>query len=771
MDKKKIIKIVVLIAVICIPIMYSFFYLKSYWDPYGKLDQMKIAMVNLDEGENGVNLGQEFIDGLTEKNVVNVCQVTEEKAQEGLINEDYFAVITIPSNFTKYLSSASTTDKKVATITYSPNQKMNYLASQIINRVVTAAETELQSQVAEKVVDTLAENLKSVPESLEEINDGTDKLLDGANSLSSGLKEINNGVATLNNSYTEFDNGVNNAYAGSQTLTGGISQVNSGVGTLSQGANSLDSAITQINTGTATLSTSANNGVNDLVNGINQLSSGTAQVSAGTTALVAGTAADSELGAGAMQVANGATALVAGTSATSELGAGAMQVATGASTLNAGITNYVNTVNTLLPALVASGVIDAQTQTSLEQAGAGLTAGASSVSAGTNAVNSGIATLNAKAQTLSAGANAVSGGIGTLNAKIQDLDAGAKQVNAGATKLASQETTASLNQLVGGIGNLQSAISQVKSGTESLKTGVSTLSSGTNQLQSGSQNLTNGLGTLSSASSQVKTALTTLGSGTQSAYSGSLKLADGIKELKNGVSEGIDTANEELEKLDGLSEFVKDSVEIEEVDYGEVTAYGTAFTPLFISVGLWVGALMAYVVLYYDQDKRFKLLGKYADNKLVQCAMYLGISIVQGLVTAFLLNLGLDLNIQNYALYYGSAVLIAITFMSIIQFLILNFGEVGKFLALILLVLQLASSGGTFPVELIDEGFQKITPYMPMTYTIKLVKESIIKQEEGFAGKNIRVMMIYVILSLGLTAVIEILKKLKNKKDLKNQTA
>lgn len=740
MDKKKVIKIVVLIAVICIPIMYSFFYLKSYWDPYGKLNQMKIAMVNLDEGENDENLGQKFIDGLIEKDVVEICQVTQEEAQEGLVNEKYFAVITIPSNFTKYLNSASTTEKKIATITYSPNQKMNYLASQIINRVVTAAETELESQVAEKVVDILSENLKSVPESLEEIDDGTDKLLDGANSLSNGLKEINNGVATLNNSYTDFDNGVNNAYSGSQTLTGGISQVNSGVGTLSQGANSLDSAISQINTGVSTLSSSAGSGVNNLVNGISQISAGSQSLAAGTNALAEKT-----------------PTLAAGTSA----------LVNGANTLNAGVTQYVDTVNTSVSGIVSTLTAAVQADPSLATNPyiAGLLA------TDTSALVSGGENLKAGAQSLSTNIATVSAGVSSINdAVVNQLNPGANALNNGVSQLASQETTASLNQLVGGIGNLQSAISQVKSGTESLKTGVSTLSSGTNQIQSGSQNLTNGLGTLSSASSQVKNALNTLSSGTQSAYSGSLELANGIKELKDGVSEGIDTANGELEKLDGLSEFVKDSVEIEEVDYGEVSAYGTAFTPLFISVGLWVGALMAYVVLYYDQDKRFKLLGKYADNKLVQCAIYLGISVVQGLVTAFLLNLGLDLNIQNYALYYGSAVLIAITFMSIIQFLILNFGEIGKFLALILLVLQLASSGGTFPIELIDEGFQKISPYMPMTYTIKLVKESIIKQEKGVAGKNIRIMMIYAIACLTMTIIVEILKRIQSKKK-KKQTA
>ena len=150
MKKFKTIKmVIVIIAVVCIPIMYSFFYLKSYWDPYGKLKNMTIAMVNLDEGQDGENLGQEFVDSLIEKDVVNIKQVDQDEAERGLIEEDYFAVITIPKTFTEYLNSANSTDKHVATITYSPNQKYNYLASQIINKIVTAAETTLESEVSE----------------------------------------------------------------------------------------------------------------------------------------------------------------------------------------------------------------------------------------------------------------------------------------------------------------------------------------------------------------------------------------------------------------------------------------------------------------------------------------------------------------------------------------------------------------------------------------------------------------------------------------------
>ena len=162
MNSKKIMKMVIFIVVMLIPIIYSFFYLKSYWDPYGNLQDMKVAIVNLDKGDNGENQGEKVINSLKEKNVVDVCEVSKNEAENGLKNQKYYAVITIPENFTKDLNSAGEVDKKIVQITYSPNQKMNYLASQIINRIVVATETQIKSEISSKTVETLADNLKGI---------------------------------------------------------------------------------------------------------------------------------------------------------------------------------------------------------------------------------------------------------------------------------------------------------------------------------------------------------------------------------------------------------------------------------------------------------------------------------------------------------------------------------------------------------------------------------------------------------------------------------
>ena len=188
MQNKKFFKTIIFIVVLCIPLIYSFFYLKSYWDPYGNLTDLKVAIVNLDKGQDDTNQGNELVKELKDKDVLDLCVVDENQAKQGLQDGEYYATITIPSDFTECLNSASEEQKKVATITYTPNQQQNYLASQIINKVVTATQMELQSKVGKEVVSTLADTLSAVPDSLQDISDGANEIYDGTSSLNSGLQ-------------------------------------------------------------------------------------------------------------------------------------------------------------------------------------------------------------------------------------------------------------------------------------------------------------------------------------------------------------------------------------------------------------------------------------------------------------------------------------------------------------------------------------------------------------------------------------------------------
>ena len=170
---------------------------------------------------------------------------------------------------------------------------------------------------------------------------------------------------------------------------------------------------------------------------------------------------------------------------------------------------------------------------------------------------------------------------------------------------------------------------------------------------------------------------------------------------------------------------------------------------------------MAYVVLYYDHDERFGILGMSNKNKLLQNIIYIAIGAIEGLITGILLKAGLGYTVENIALYYGVSILIGITFMSIIQFLIRNFGDIGKFLALIILVLQLAAAGGTFPIETIDKGFQAISPYLPMTYAIKLLREILVPTATNFKANYIGILIAISVILFIITEIVDIIKNKK----------
>lgn len=741
MKKEKILKIVILAVVILIPIIYSFFYLKSYWNPYGDLTGLKIAVVNLDDGEDNENQGAEFLKSLQDDGTFDICPVSLDEANEGMQNGDYYATITIPSNFTKCLNSASTTDKQISTITYSPNQASNYLSSQIINSAVKTMEINLQAKVSSAIAGNLADNLKSVPDSLETVSDVSSQLLDGSKTLTSGLKEISDGTSKLNNSYTEFDNGVNSASEGSKSLKSGIDQVNSGVDSLSTGSNSLNTAISQINAGVDELSKKGADGIKSLSNGITSVDDGAGKLNTNLSAYVDGT----------KQLASGTTAYV-----------------TGAFGVFNGIDKYIKSVNSSNEQMATflASVANLKTSSDPEAQKLAIKAQAIIDSNGTSELKNGEDQIRAGIAQLTASNSILTTGATTLLNSSDALKAGSNSLYAGTQQLA--QGSASLGQITSGITNLKSALNQVQTGTKSLQSGVGTLKIGTTKLASGSDSLQSGLITLSDSSSQIKSALNTLDTGTTSAYTGSTQLTSGLQEFNDEINKNIDTTNNDLKKLSGIEDFAEDPVEFKTEAYGEVNSYGIAFTPLFLCIGLWVGALMCYVVLYYDQKHRFGILDHDNKHKFIQNIVYIALGAVQGVIVAALLKLGLGFEVQGIGLYYFASILIGITFTSIIQFLIRNFGDVGKFLALIILVLQLAASGGTFPVETIDKGFQAVTPFLPMTYSIKLLREVLVPTATNFKSNYIMILLAITICTLVITYIVDIFKAKKQKESANN---
>lgn len=693
MKKDKIFTIIIFMVVLLIPLIYSFFYLKSYWNPYGNLSDMRIAVVNLDSGKDGSNEGNEFVKSLKESDTFNIQEVSEAEAEDGMKKGDYYATIKIPENFTECLKSASSEDKQIATVTYSPNQATNYLATQIVNSAVKTIQLNLQSKVDKEIIAELSNKLNEVPNSLQTISDGADSILNGAESLDSGIKQISDGTNKLSNSYSEFNAGVQSACSGSENLQSGIAQVSSGVANLQAGSQNLDGAIDQINSGIDGMSANGAESVTALATGVNRLNENAGKLNSYAT--------------------DGANL---------------------SKSLATDVNVYVGNVNAMqqeLQALLTNSTVSSEEVK--------------------NVLAKYSPTLSEKSS------------IAETSKKLAQNDGVASAYASGVYKGTSEllQKSSGLTQMFQGVQGLKLALAEVKKGTTTLKNGTNTLANGTQTLANGSATLTSGLAKLNSSSNQIDNAIKTINTGVSSASDGSTQLVDGVQTFKTSINEGMETTKKQLKSLDGIEEFGEKPINFETEEYGKVDSYGIAFTPLFLCIGLWVGALMAYVVLYYDHDERFGILGITSKNKILQNVIYIAIGAVEGLVTGILLKAGLGYTVENMALYYGASILIGITFMSIIQFLIRNFGDIGKFLALIVLVLQLAAAGGTFPIETIDKGFQAISLYLPMTYSIKLLREILVPTATNFKVQYIGILIGISVVTFAITGVVDIIKKRK----------
>lgn len=645
-------KYVVIIAVLLVPFMYSFFYLKAYWNPYGKgnIDNLPVAVVNKDSGDKG----KELIDNIKESKKLKLSIVSNDEATDGLNDGKYYAIISIPKDFTSSMNSASSTNKRHATITYSPNQKSNYLSSQIINTVVLTVEKNLDNTVNSKIVENLSDKLKAVPTQLNTISTGFGK-------LSEGTSQIENGASELKSGSEQLKNGINEAYNGSKTITDGV---NASIENLK---NDKSEAID-----TQTL----NNIKNQVTSSVNATFTDTYKNAIGVQAVETVKA----------QYENNINLLKQGILANiSAFGITDVDAYCNSSSVNPGLANYCSSY---------LGLVSLNNQLN----------DSSSViyqsiynTAITSAQKSAVQTASNVSETV------------------------AKQVATSAKETATNKSIASLTPL--------------QEGLNSLTSGLAKLNTGSNDLYNGTVKLNEGTTTLNNS----------------------------VKASKVELDDKINSTKSEMKKVDGLSKYSKMPIKAETKEVNKVSSYGTAFSPLFISIALWVGSLMLFMVLYFDKEKRFGLLGIDSKKRVKRTLAYHGLASASGLILGILLQLLLDFSITNVLLYYVSIILIANCFLAIVEFLIETFGDIGKFIALIILVLQLAAAGGTFPIETVTKGFRWLHPLLPMTYTINLLKESLVSVENNLLTQNMLYVFIIFIIFFGLNIILNFMKQKKDK--------
>lgn len=263
-------------------------------------------------------------------------------------------------------------------------------------------------------------------------------------------------------------------------------------------------------------------------------------------------------------------------------------------------------------------------------------------------------------------------------------------------------------------------------------------------------------------------------------YTGAEKGIKGIKILKSNlpsIEKSIGEVSNKLKTLDDderlneiiklmknnakmESDFISNPVEIKENRIYPIPNYGSAMAPFFTTLSLWVGALILVSILSVDVKdikgaKKLKVYEKYFGRYFT----FMTIAIFQALIVSLGDIYLLKVYVSNKPIFILFSIFISIIFSMIIYTLVSVFGNVGKALGVILLVLQISASGGTFPIEVTPGFFQRINPLLPFTYAVSGMREAVGGVIEGILLRDIVILVIYFTLSILLALLLK--KKLE----------
>jgi putative membrane protein len=773
--------IVIIVALATIPALYNLIFLSSMWDPYGKISDLPVAVVNEDKSAtvNGktVNLGDDLVDELGKSHDLDYHFVSNKTAQKGLKDDKYYMQITIPSDFSKNAGSLVSNNPTNAVIHYQTSVGHNFIASKMSDSAMEKLKEKVSENITKTYTKTIFENLTTLSDGVTKAADGSDQLVNGSGELKSGADQIATNLDKLSSSSLTFKDGA-------ETLNVGLGKYTAGVSTLATGANDLSQAVTNYT-----------NGATQIANGNSQLNAASGQLSAGLSEFSTKTQEVDKLVAGSQELSQGLRDLSTGLDVSKQITA----IQTQLGVLNTSIQNYNNDVqsagipdklqqdftaiNTALQQLVTqeaskmtelkataaytgatpdeqtkleslvslnptetqaiqSAVTDLQTQITALQGEqtkiSGLATGSNSVlsdpNLGLTALKLGIEKAKTGIDTgLLPGAQQISTGTAQLK---NELTTGATKLTAGVSQFSA--ATAKLNT---GAQNLVSNNAQLTAGAAKLATGANQLNQNSAKLLDGSGQLADGAGQISNGSSQLATGATTLTTGIGTLQNGARTLATGLGEAKTKLAEN-QTSQTNAEKI-------ASPLKITHSDKDNSPKNGVGMAPYMMSVALFVGAVATNMIIAGT------LSGEKAKNRrdylLARLAVNGVIAVGEGVLVYLAVHM-LGLSANHELAMFGFTILVAFTFMFIVTFFNTWLGKPGAFLMLILLLLQLAASAGTYPLALTGVFFQKINPWMPMTYAVSGFRQVI--SLAGHIGQDVGILLVLSIVSLVLLAFV-----------------
>lgn len=685
--------IIPIIVVLFIPVLYSGMFLAAFWDPYGKMNEIPVAVVNEDVGAEyegkSLQVGKDLIEELKKGNDFSWKFVSREEADKGMKANEYYMTIVIPENFSSQATTVMDENPQPAELVFEPNEGYNFLAAQIGGTAVKEIKSKVSAKVTEAYTETLLEQVEKVSGGLNDagsgastLNEGAVKLDEGAEKLKENLSKLVAGTNKLNNGITPLKKGVGDLSKGAADLQTGAAKLSGGLNQLKAAEQKLESGATQAYDGGVKLQ----NGLESSVEGANKLKAGLASAQEGSGKLVAGLESSSE---GSAKVAEGAKSVAQG-----------------------------------LEQLAKSNPELAQSPAVQQLLGA-----SKAVAQGSEQVQ------QAQAQLLQ-GSRELHSAHGQLLQGGEQLAQGQQQLAQGAGQLTSGQ-----KQLTDGLKLFGGKLSEAAAGGQELAQGAGKLSAGARKLGDGMGQLSGGVETLASGSKQ-------LGNGAGELKNGMDKLTEGSGELASKLNEAAEKTSG-VKKNDKLVSMYAEPVQVKEQKISEVPNYGTGFSPYFLSLGLFVGALISTLVVPLRGSS---VADASAWNRFVSRALaFTGMGLAQSLMASLLVLYGLGLEVKSVPMFFLFSFVTSLCFMFIIQALVTWLENPGRFLAILMLIFQLTTSAGTFPLELIPNWMKAFNPLLPMTYSVSGYKAVVSTGDFSHAWNQLAVLAGFGVVFLALT--------------------
>ena len=707
---------------------------------------------------------------------------TRDKAVQGVSDGTYDFALVIPKDFSARLVSTGSfkPDEKGNTGPINPqaagleiitNDANNYVLTNIVTKAGTAVRDSVASKVGDKTANTLLASFTTIHGKMNEAADGADKINANTVKLSDAMTQLADGTGTLNDGAVKLADGSEQLVDGSSRLiegqnklADGSSQLADGAGTLNQGAGKVNDGAIKLADGSSTLA----NGASDAHNGASQLADGSAALANGTGSLKKGA---NDLAQGAQQVADGTHSLknaldqdgvrqLPGTLTAmcqnlNSIDTSAPSGDFGTDLSNTVVSKVAEDTRQKLAPLVESGSISQETADAIVaninseqtksavasandqalknhlaqhgQAGSDVLAKLQTlkndncVAIGESAAAQKLSTLIDGVDKLDSGATAVAQGAGTLRDGITKLDSGATTLADGSAKLAdgTGKVADGASTLNNGAAQLAEGTGELKNGTGNLHNGAQQLADGEKEAVDGQNKLHEGATTLQDGSSQLADGTGKLNSSTGQIADGTGQLKDGTGQLSTGLQNGtrqIPNLNEEQQK--DVASVMSSPVDLEHSSLANGRNYGEGMGPFFMCLALWIGGLMLVQTLRPLNNRALASKAPTARIILGSWLPFGLIGIAQAVLMFAAVKFGLGFQMAHPWLAFLFLCFVATIFTLFIHGVVVFFGSPGKLIALIIMILQLITAGGTMPYETLPHAMRWMHDFFPMGYAV-----------------------------------------------------